>query len=221
MRSADWGAVFRLQDRVLALLRRAPLCLTAGTALSRFYFRHRISTDLDFVPTGTERFDDVADFALASLRQDFPPGAVDVRVRERGLVTAYVRWEGVRLKVDILDRGPIPYPRPPREEGGLLLDPPENIVVDKVRALVERCLARDVVDLYFLLRFGGLDLREAVREARLRAPGVNPVWVAWILDRFDYGLIPGEVVWWERPAAEGEIRSFMRGVADDILGVRS
>jgi hypothetical protein len=146
---------------------------------------------------------------------------VDVRIRERGLVVAYVRSEGVRLKVDILDRGPIPYPRPPREEGGLLVDPPENIVVDKVRALVERCLARDVVDLYFLLRFGGLDLREAVREARLRAPGVNPLRVGRILDGFDYGLIPGEVVWWERPAAEGEIRSFMRGVADDILGVRS
>jgi len=221
MRSADYEAVFRLQDRVLALLRRAPLCLTAGTALSRFYFRHRISTDLDFVPVGAVRFDDVADFAVASLRQDFPPGAVDVRIRERGLVVAYVRSEGVRLKVDILDRGPIPYPRPPREEGGLLVDPPENIVVDKVRALVERCLARDVVDLYFLLRFGGLDLREAVREARLRAPGVNPLRVGRILDRFDYGLIPREVVWWERPAAEGEIRSFMRGVADDILGVRS
>ena len=221
MRSADYEAVFRLQDRVLALLRRAPLCLTAGTALSRFYFRHRISTDLDFVPVGAVRFDDAADFALASLRQDFPVGAVDVRVRERGLVTAYVRSEGVRLKVDILDRGPIPYPRPPREEGGLLVDPPENIVVDKVRALVERCLARDVVDLYFLLRFGGLDLREAVREARLRAPGVNPLRVGRILGGFDYGLIPGEVVWWERPAAEGEIRSFMRGVADDILGVRS
>jgi hypothetical protein len=101
------------------------------------------------------------------------------------------------------------------------VDPPENIVVDKVRALVERCLARDVVDLYFLLRFGGLDLREAVREARLRAPGVNPLRVGRILDRFDYGLILREVVWWERPAAEGEIRSFMRGVAADILGVRS
>jgi len=213
-----YEVVFSLQDRVLSLLRNTPLCLTAGTALSRFYFRHRISTDLDFVPTGTERFDDVADTALASLRQNFPLGTVDVRIRERGLVTVYVRHGGVSLKIDILDRGPIPYPQPPREEKGFLIDPPENIIIDKTRALVERSLGRDVVDLFFLIRDAGLDFRQAIREARLRAPGVHPLRVARILDRFDYGSIPHEIIWWERPVTEGEIQAFMRGLAADILG---
>jgi len=46
----DWNALYRLQDRVLMHLKRADhgFYLTGGTALSRGYYRHRYSDDLDF-----------------------------------------------------------------------------------------------------------------------------------------------------------------------------
>jgi len=195
------------------------MCLTAGTALSRFYFRHRFSSDLDFVVFGPGRFDDVADFALALLRHDFPVGGVDVRVRERGLLTVFVREKETALKIDIMAREPIPEPVPPRSEGGILVDHPENIFVDKICALADRALAKDVVDLFFLVREGGLDIRAGIGRARRRRPHVHPTTVAMILDRFDYEAIPGEVVWWEKPTPEDEIRAFMRDLSDDILGL--
>ncbi|MFA5806633.1 MAG: nucleotidyl transferase AbiEii/AbiGii toxin family protein [Melioribacteraceae bacterium] len=45
--------LYPLQDAVLGLLDQERFYLTGGTCLSRFYFNHRYSEDLDFFCDGT------------------------------------------------------------------------------------------------------------------------------------------------------------------------
>jgi len=55
---SSYKEIYKLQDDILDLVfsRDAPWYLTGGTALSRFYFSHRYSDDLDFFSLETISF---------------------------------------------------------------------------------------------------------------------------------------------------------------------
>ncbi|OGV74099.1 MAG: hypothetical protein A3K19_15165 [Lentisphaerae bacterium RIFOXYB12_FULL_65_16] len=70
----NWTALYALQDTALRAFSGIEhgFCLTGGTALSRGYYRHRYSEDLDFF------VNDAADFVLrrvmeSGLFQDLAP----------------------------------------------------------------------------------------------------------------------------------------------------
>ena len=58
--------LYRLQDGVLNIVKNCgtPLYLTGGTALSRAYYRHRYSDDLDFFVNNDNSFNQYVDAVL-------------------------------------------------------------------------------------------------------------------------------------------------------------
>jgi hypothetical protein len=65
----SWGELYLLQDRALARIRRLDhgFYLSGGTALSRGYFHHRHSEDLDFFANDVEQFGLWRDRCLSAL----------------------------------------------------------------------------------------------------------------------------------------------------------
>ena len=61
--------LYPLQDGVMSIIRRlnTPFFLTGGTALSRHYFNHRFSDDLDLFVNSNDLFQQLLDSILHSL----------------------------------------------------------------------------------------------------------------------------------------------------------
>ncbi len=97
--------LYPLQDGILALVTgsRAPFYLTGGTALSRRWFAHRFSEDLDLFVDSDPEFARHADAVLAVLEEEQRSGhlAVDPARRRRSPwhVQLYVATTDCRVAV--------------------------------------------------------------------------------------------------------------------------
>lgn len=94
----------------------------------------------------------------------------------------------------VLDRAPQIFPSKEDREG----DPPLEILVNKICAVVSRSEPRDFVDVWFLCQ-QGYDRMEALRLSSRKDGGVGPDTLLWILrdlkwEHFRVPDLPDEVV---------------------------
>ena len=172
-------AFFRHEDRFF---------LTGGAALAGFHLGHRSTNDLDLF-TLTDALDQ--GFAVASeiARQmgaklesiqtspDFRRFLVD-----RGTETVLV--DLVRERVpQIVSEKPIIL--------GVRVDPPEEILANKLCALLSRSEIRDLVDVR-ALEMAGYRMEDALPAAQIKDTGLTPAQLGWVLSQIKLGddLIP-------------------------------
>ena len=198
--------LYPLQNRVLAVFRGTPFYLTGGTALSRGYYQHRYSDDLDLFVNGHHEFEHLVYNVLLELRSIFHP--VDVVTREAAFCRLFIGRE--QLKVEMINDVPahigviIEHPVLAR------LDSRENILANKITALVDRALPKDIVDIYFLLK-DGLSLKQALTDADSKAAGITPLLIARLMEEFHYEHL--EAVNWIVPQDIGAVQRYLTGVA--------
>ena len=152
--------------------------LTGGAALAGFFLGHRPTDDLDLFtlqPAAFERgrfvLADVASavHAILDVRQDAPGfKRLVLTRRDEGLVVDLVKDVGPQLHPDKLERDHI------------LLDPPDEILANKLTALVGRAEERDLVDVLFLER-AGYSVDSALPAALAKDGGCTPATLAWLL----------------------------------------
>ena len=120
---------------------------TGGTALSEFYFQHRLSDDLDFFTE--EAFDSELVFAAVnswSRKHNFT-----IELKPHGLVyTYFLKFKrGEILKIDFAHY-PYPLIEKPKILGNLKIDSLYDIAANKLLTIIQRTNVKDFVDLYFL-----------------------------------------------------------------------
>jgi predicted nucleotidyltransferase component of viral defense system len=145
--------------------------LTGGAALAGFHLGHRTTDDLDlFTPQGSafERGRFVLTDVAAALggelqvRQDAPGFKRLVLTRgDEGLVVDLVKDVSPQLHSEKLDRG------------NILIDPADEILANKLAALVGRAEERDLVDIMFLER-AGYSIDAALPVALAKDGGCTP-----------------------------------------------
>jgi hypothetical protein len=112
-----------------------------------------------------------------------------------------------KLKIELINNVP--------SHIGALIDHPIlgriDILANKLTAIVDRTMPKDMVDLYFLLQ-DGLDLKKALVNAESKAAGIAPLLVAKIFGEFDYMLLDTEVKW-VKPTAGTTIGNFMKNLS--------
>src|SRR3990170_7462753 len=123
--------------------------LTGGTALSEFYFKHRLSEDIDLFSEKEVKPHAVEPF----LKAISPKLGISKIIKENflGLYTYKLQFkDGTILKVDFNY-----YPFPRIEKGiyfgKLEVSSIYDIAVNKVHTISMRTRARDYIDLYFIL----------------------------------------------------------------------
>jgi predicted nucleotidyltransferase component of viral defense system len=152
--------------------------LTGGGALAGFHLHHRETSDLDFFTTDAEAFErgghalrSAAAEAGASLavRQDAPGFRRFVATRgDEGVVVDLV-WERVpQVRADKL------------QIGGVRVDPIEEILANKLCAVLSRSEERDLVDLFCLER-AGFRIESALADALRKDGGCTPAALAYVL----------------------------------------
>jgi hypothetical protein len=185
------------QDLLEAFFRReSRFFLTGGGALAGFYLGHRTTADLDLFVT-TPVIDD-GEAALRAAAAEL--GASAERVRT---APDFRRWlvkrgdDGVVVDL-VLEHAP-QGPEEKRRFGAVRVDPPGEILANKLCTLLSRAEPRDLVDVYAIER-AGHPMDAALSLAREKDGGLTPAQLAWVLTQITIGdgaKIPGNI-----PAAE-------------------
>jgi predicted nucleotidyltransferase component of viral defense system len=164
--------------------------LTGGAVLAGWLLGHRRTDDLDLFTEDDEAMAD-ADRLVRSVAAGI--GAAIESVRTAPDFRRYVvRKAGESVVVDFV-RERVPQLYPKLERDGLRMDSAEEIVVNKLCALLGRVEVRDLVDLYFLER-AGLSPERFVQDAAQKDASVTPATLAWVLSEFRVpDDVPGDV----------------------------
>lgn len=166
--------------------------LTGGAALVGFYFGHRETNDLDLftredaVESGFVIVKDVARQLEASV--EAIQTAPDFR---RVLVT---RGDEAII-VDLIREYVFQIAPEKNEIDGIRIDSPEEILANKLCALLSRSEIRDLVDV-MVLENAGFDLEVALDAAEKKDTGLSPAQLAWVLHGIEFGddlIPPGDV----------------------------
>ncbi len=144
--------LYPLQDEFFTLIQTERFYLSGGTCLSRFYYHHRYSEDLDFFYDGfqfpKEEFDISFREIINRIGEQFKTElAVDGEYFKR----LFVYREDVNLKIEfIFENFKTIGERKKTKE--IYIDSKENIAANKITTIYARKTAKDFFDLYFLLQ---------------------------------------------------------------------
>ena len=133
--------------------------LTGGTALAKFYLRHRLSEDLDLFSEKEVRPQIVEPF----LKKISPQLGIKRVVKERYLGLFSYKLFYSKLNYLKVDFNYYPFPRIEKGKnfGRLEISSLYDIAVNKVHTIAMRTNARDFVDLYFI--FKGTEYNDLAR----------------------------------------------------------
>ena len=203
--------LYPLQDRAIEAFKDSPFYLTGGTTLSRGNYNHRFSDDLDYFLNDHPDFPVIAERCIKNLSTLFN----DVKV-----VMAQERFYRIvvadrQLKIELVNDVPAHIGNKTIHSVLGVIDSKENILANKITAIVDRCMPKDIADIYFLLR-DGLSLKQALLDADSKAAGIAPLYIAKILAEYDYSLLDTEIKW-TVPVASETIKQYLTGIAVRIV----
>jgi len=204
--------LYPLQDRVLKAVDDAGtgFYLTGGTALSRCYYNHRYSDDLDFFVNkhgDYKKFvqlvlDGLAGYDITDLRRfdDFTSFMVD-NLLKVDLVNDVASHIGVFNKLEMYSR----------------VDNPVNILSNKISALVSRDEPKDVVDIVTIAKHEAVDWKQIFLDVSSKAVGIFPPIVAERLETFPLELLY-KIKWCEgMQLDEPTFKQDISGIVEDLL----
>ena len=165
----DYKKLYDLQDKVLDVVFKTEheFYLTGGTCISRFYVEKRYSDDLDFFTNQSGRYS----FAVKNIKialQKLHTLTVEVESKD------FTRFkiDGI-LQVDFVNDTSIRYKEPILNEKNYLYDNIENILSNKITAVMGRDNPKDIFDMYVIWRFYSFDWNEMLDAAHQKAGFTN------------------------------------------------
>ncbi len=175
------------------------LVFKGGTVLKKAYFKdYRFSEDLDFSLLNDEIidghifqwFEEI--FVYIQEEANIPLGIIDTNEYEDGGINFYISYIGPlggqgnnkRVKVDISRNEKLEFEPvlqnmilnyTDQKEHKLLCYPLEEVLVEKLRSVMQRMQARDFYDIWYLLEIHGMKIEFYTREfkAKCERKGLN------------------------------------------------
>jgi hypothetical protein len=184
-----------LQRQVLEefFARESGFFLTGGAALAGYHLGHRETDDLDLF-TGSAAAFERGPHALAEAVSALGAALV-TRQEAPGFHRYFVGRGEEGVVVDlVLDRVPQIHVRK-WERDGVQVDPPGEILVNKLTTLASRCEVRDLVDVMMLER-AGHRVEDGLAGALAKDGGCTPAVLAWVLSEVrisEEARLPGAV----------------------------
>lgn len=161
MDSLNYKELYLLQDKVLKTVfeTEKEFYLTGGTCLSRFYIEKRYSDDLDFFTNQSSRYNFAVRNIKNSLMKSF---AVDVKVESKDFTRFII---DKTLQVDFVNDLVFYYKEPIINETNYIIDNIENILSNKISAIIGRDNPKDIFDLYLIYKFYPIDWQKILEVA--------------------------------------------------------
>jgi len=215
--------LYPLQDGVLNVLNQCGtnFFLTGGTALSRAYFNHRYSDDLDFFLNQSQHYDDELNLVLHHLKEAgfFWSESSDF-VRNISFTTLKIGKPefDVLLKLYFVNDSVPLFGEIQKTELFYRTDSIRNILSNKLSAIY-RYAAKDVADIREIALREKVDWKQAINEGRQKEGGLEPVYIIDILQ----GMPESEfetITWTKKPSWE-EFKSDIVMITKEITSGES
>ena len=209
------------QQQVLELFfhRERGFFLTGGAALAGFHLKHRHTEDLDLF-TVEENLDD-GDRALVGLALELD-GTVE-RVQTAQDFRRRIVQRGEEAVIVDLVRDRAPQGDAAKDVFGVVhVDPPQEILSNKLCTLLSRSELRDLIDVYALEK-AGFRIEDALPLAQQKDGGLTPLQLGWVLSQIDLSRLPdGKVVLAKANEADdtptrNELQQFLAGLSRRLL----
>lgn len=165
---------FGLEDRFF---------LTGGAALVGFHLGHRVTHDLDLF---TLEDSIESGFAAANETARELGASVEAIQTSPDFRRMIVRRGNEAVVIDLVRERVIQLIQEKPVIGGVRVDPPEEILANKLCALLSRAEIRDLVDARELER-AGFRVEDAIEVAALKDTGLTPAQLSWVLSQINLG----------------------------------
>ncbi|MBI4709703.1 MAG: nucleotidyl transferase AbiEii/AbiGii toxin family protein [Nitrospirae bacterium] len=206
------NVLYPLQDKVIPVFKDTPFYLTGGTALSRGYYNHRYSDDLDYFTNDHPDFQRIAQIQIDKLLKSFSDN-VEIDYKSENFYRIFVSQ--TKLKIEMVNDVPSHIGALVNHPVLGIIDSKENILANKITAVSDRTLPKDIVDVFFLLK-DGLSIKKALTDAESKAAGISPLLIAKIFAEFDYSILDTEVKW-VTPVSSESIKHFLNKLSLSII----
>jgi len=178
--------LYPLQDGVLNILNQSGtnFFLTGGTALSRAYYNHRYSDDLDFFLSQEFDYDAELNSVLARLRDaGFIWDTEKDYIRNKYFTTIKIGNNQVNpiLKIDFVKDTAPQFGTVQKTNLFYRTDSIRNIISNKLSAIF-RYAAKDIADIREIALHETYDWSLIIREARQKEAGLELVYISEIME---------------------------------------
>jgi hypothetical protein len=168
-----FNTLYPFQDRVITAMNQTDtgFYLTGGTAASRAYLQHRFSDDLDYFVNDDNRFGLWVERIIQALHKEWQ---CEVLMKEERFARLNLIQENFSLKIEMVNDVPARVGDIQNHPILGRLDSAENILANKVTALLDREEPKDLADIWGFCFQKNLSLQAAITDAQSKAAGVFP-----------------------------------------------
>ncbi|KQC11357.1 MAG: hypothetical protein APR54_11025 [Candidatus Cloacimonas sp. SDB] len=207
--------LYPLQDGLLSFIKKSdlPFYLTGGTALSRHYFHHRYSDDLDLFLNNNKNFSSYTENLIKKISQNF---SVDNNrfLKSENHIRLFIIEDNVELKVDFINDTAEHFGEFELDEIIGKVDNLRNILSNKITCLY-RLDIKDIVDIWIISKHLKFKWDEIIREANIKQAGIDPLTINQILTTYPDNLL-SKIKWIEIVDTK-KFNQDVRKIAEDIL----
>ncbi len=165
MDGINYKELYLLQDKVLDSIFsiEKEFYLTGGTCLSRFYHEKRYSDDLDFFTHNSGRFS----FAVKNIKVKLQKNHnLDTEADSKN----FIRFKVDKLlQIDFINDTGYRYKDPLITKNGFIIDTIDNILSNKITAVIGRDNPKDIFDIYLICRFYNFNWEKILKAAQKKA----------------------------------------------------
>jgi hypothetical protein len=219
-------SLYPLQDGVMKVVQelKLPFYLTGGTALSRHYFNHRYSDDLDLFVNNDSAYDEHVARIFTAL--EMSQRRADLRIRYPSIqkseyFTTFVVStpdEVVHLKIDLINDVAPHYGDIEFNPTLGRIDSRQNILSNKISALT-RFEAKDYADVWIIAKHLSFSWHKVIEEARTKEAGVDCILLYDLIRSFPLDVLPA--IKWSMEIDAKKFRDDLYQLAEDMLFMRS
>ena len=204
---------------------KTPFFLTGGTALSRYYFNHRFSDDLDLFVNDDLDYSKHVKTILSLLKDSDSQSHLTVDLKDITLGDTYTRLvihdkndPNLELQIDLINDIAPHYGNFESDSTLGKVDNWRNILSNKLTALF-RSEPKDVVDIWIIAKNKKFKWEQIVMEAKSKEVGVEPETLYDILKSFPINDI--DSIKWNQKPVKAKMESDLGIISDDILFARA
>lgn len=192
--------------------------LTGGTAISRVFFNHRYSDDLDFFMNANNAFLSEFKKTIDAIKKHCEKKKIDF-LKNKTVISddfgqCFIEREGVLLKIDFVNDIPVRFGNIQKSSVYSNIDSLQNILSNKISALF-RYEPKDIVDIWIIAKNTKFNWKEMIYQAKEKEQGVEPIICADIIRSFPQTRL--EQIKWKRNFDSSEIMNDLNIISKEII----
>ena len=207
--------LYPLQNKFLAVFseyNNEKFYLTGGTALSRFYFQHRYSEDLDFFSAKElkEFRKDIKDILDLAEKKFF---SFEIEIISDSFARIFLQEDDTLLKIDFVNEVVFHWGEFKNFPLFACVDNAINILANKITAIM-RYEAKDIVDIWILAKKLTFSWRDIMDIASKKSP-VDPIEVSKVIQTLPLDEL--KFIKWATDVDNEVVYNDLQKIATDIL----